>query len=106
MKQKRHYKDAHRIYHDLTGKRIDSIEHLEVALINDFRSFRNVYDTIEVNKKNFLNVQYVLFNLLKKLGHPCDKKNFNLPKGDVSRRFHDMICKKVFDKLVGKLSLQ
>ena len=73
-----------------------SIDYLEHALINDFSSFIVVYDTLEVKRKNFLNIQYVLFNLLKKLCHPCDDKNFNLPKGDMSRLFH-MICKEVFN---------
>jgi len=99
LKCTKQYKNVHRLYYDLTGKRIDDIDYLEHKLIGDYIEFIRVYNTLEVDRKNFLNIQYVLYQLLMRLDHPCDVKNFSLPKTDKSRLFHDEICRRVFDKL-------
>lgn len=95
----KHYKNAHKIYYDLKEKMIDDIEYLEHKLILDYREFTSVYNTLEVDRKNFLNVQYILYQLLMRRGHACDVENFNLPKTKGSRVFHDEVCKKVFETL-------
>ena len=99
LKGTKYYKNAHRIYFDLTGEYIDDIDHLESKLIQDYREFTRVYNTLEVDRKSFLNVQYVLFILLRRRGHPCKESNFNLPKTPASKNFHDEVCSVVFDKL-------
>ena len=95
----KHYKNAHRIYFDLTGKMIDNIDHLKQALVLDFKKFMQEYNILGVDRKNFLSVQYVLYQLLRRRGHPCDENNFNLPKTEGSRRLHDEICLKIFNEL-------
>jgi hypothetical protein len=95
----KHYKNTHKIYYELTGKMIDDIEYLEYDLVNDYREFTRVYKTLKVDRKNFINVQYILYHLLKRRGHSCDVENFSLPKTKGSRIIHDELCKKVFETL-------
>ena len=95
----KHYKNVHRIYADLTGKLIDDIEYLEFKLIQDYREFTRVYKTLEADRKNFLNVQFILYHLLMKHGHRCDANNFSFPKTKGSRAFHDEVCLKIFNAL-------
>ena len=84
----------------LTGKYVDDIEHLEIRLIEDFKIFSSEYDlVIEKERKKFLNMNYILFHLLKRLGHPVDKKNFTLIKTEKARIEHEEICKRIFKKL-------
>ena len=99
FKLTRHYKNAHRIYHDLTGKFIDDIEHLERQLLSDYNDFIRVYHTLGIDRKNFLNVQYVLYHLLRRHGHPCDARNFSLPRTDACKAFHNEIFTRVFHEL-------
>ena len=99
LKLTKHYKDVHMIYFDLSGTKIDDIDYLEDRLIRDFINFVRVYDALKVDRKNFLSFQYVLYQLLRRRGHPCDEKNFNLPMTERSRRLHDEICLKVFNEL-------
>ena len=95
----KHYKNAHRIYFDLTGTKVDDIAHLEDKLIRDYRLFIDAYYKLKVDRTNSLSVQYVLYQLLRRRGHPCDENNFNLPKTEGSRKFHDEICRQVFNEL-------
>jgi len=83
----------------LTGHLIDDISYIEDDLINDFKLFMNAYYKLKIKRKNFLNMQYILYQLLKRRGHPCDMQNFTLPKTEGCKLFHDEICQKVFDDL-------
>ena len=61
------YKDAHYIYYDLTGKLIDDIGYLEHKLIKDYREFILAYRELQLDRKNSLNVQYVLYQMWSSL---------------------------------------
>ena len=95
----KHYKNVHRIFTDLTGELFDDIEYLHDDLLSDYKKFKNMYYTLNMRRKNFLNVQYILYHLLKRRGHPCNAENFILPKTEKSRVFHEEVCQMVFNKL-------
>ena len=104
LKYGKHYKNAHYIYYDLAGKMIDDIGYLEHKLICDYREFIVAYRDLQLDRKNSLNVQYVLYQLLRRHGHPCEVQNFSLPKTKRCKAFHDEVCKEIFSKLGWKFS--
>ena len=100
----KHYEDVFLIYYKLTGKKPDDISHLEQKLMEDFDTLSNLYDqkfkqTKRVERKNFINTQYVLYQLLRKYKHPCKKDDFNILKTLDRKSFHDDICSELFEEL-------
>ncbi len=105
LKHVKQYENVNLIYYTLTGKR-ENISHLEQLLIEDFRELVKLYDSIhgkdkqeELDRKNFMNVQYLLFQLLKRHGHPCKFEDFSTLKTIDRKLFHDNICRNLFAKL-------
>jgi hypothetical protein len=100
----KHYEDVVLIYHKLTGKKVDDISHIEDALMEDFDKISNVYDqkfkfTGKIERKSFINTQYVLFQLLRKHRYPCKRNDFNMLKTLDRKSFHDDIVKEIFEHL-------
>jgi hypothetical protein len=100
----KHYEDVVLIYHKLTDKKVDDISHIEDALMEDFDKISNVYDqkfkfTGKIDRKSFINTQYVLFQLLRKHRYPCKRNDFNMLKTLDRKSFHDDIVKEIFEHL-------
>jgi hypothetical protein len=100
----KHYEDIVLIYHKLTGKKVDDISHLEDSLMEDFDKISNIYDqkfkfTRKIERKSFINTQYVLFQLLRKHKYPCKQSDFNMLKTLDRKSFHDEIVKEIFEHL-------
>jgi hypothetical protein len=97
----KHYEDTILIHYTLTGKRPDNIEHLEEKLMSDFDKLTEQYDLLfkDIERKNFINTQYVLFQLLRKHGYNCNKDDFAVLKTTERKACHDDICKTLFDAL-------
>jgi hypothetical protein len=100
----KHYEDVNLIYHNLTGKALPNISHLEEHLLHDFDILSNLYDQLyikqrRINRKNFINTQYVLYQLLKRHRYPCEKSDFNFLKTIERQCFHDTICSELFKQL-------
>ena len=76
------------IFYQVTGKTVDDISHLENHLLANFRLFSAEYDLerIKLGRKKFLNMNYVLFHLLKQLGHKVDLNNFSLLKTEKTKK--------------------
>ena len=69
------------IYHKITDHEIPDITHLENNLMSDFDSLLEMYDsTFKTNRKNFINNQYVLYQLLRKYKYNCRKEDFQFLK--------------------------
>jgi ribosomal protein S27AE len=105
----KHYEDLNLIYHTITGAPLDDISHLEDALIRDFDTLNELYDqlyikTRKIERKNFINTQYVLFQLLRRHKYPCDQSDFNFLKTTERKCFHDSICLELFTHLKWKFS--
>lgn len=99
-----HYEDLNLIYHNITGKDLDDISHLESFLMNDFDKLSKLYDeeyikTKKISRKNFINTQYVLYQLLKRHKYPCIKTDFTFLKTIERKSFHDEVCSDLFKKL-------
>lgn len=106
LKYIKHYENVNIIYSMLTSNRIDDIGHLEKQLIDDFKELVTLYDKLhskdkpeELSRKNFLNVQYLLFQLLRRHGYDCKIEDFAILKTPERKLFHDTICCNLFKKL-------
>lgn len=108
----KHYEDAVLIHYNLTGIKPPDISHLESKIIADFDKLVETYEktikgkniiagtVIDVDeRKNFINNQYVLYQLLKKYKHNCDITEFNILKTLERQKFHDLICELLFKEL-------
>ena len=97
----KHYENINLIYSNITGKKLDDISHLVDRIIQDFDILSDTYDRkfSDTNRKNFINTQYVLFQLLRKHGHDCDKDDFTNLKTVDRKFFHEEMIKKLFQEL-------
>ena len=102
--QSKHYEDVILIYHKMTGRKVDDISHLENQLMEDFAKISNLYDkkfkfTGKIERKSFINTQYILFQLLRRHKYHCKKEDFNMLKTLDRKSFHDDIVKELFEYL-------
>ena len=96
-----HYENVHLIHSTLTGIKADDISHLEDQLLDDFDALTDLYDRKfkHINRKNFINTQYVLYQLLLRHKHPCKKEEFIILKTIDRKLFHDEVCQELFTHL-------
>jgi hypothetical protein len=102
MKCVKHYEDHVLIYKNLTGKEVPDLSVLEEDLLHDFDELVECYDRRFKNtteRKNFINTQYVLFQLLRRHKYPCNKEDFNILKTVDRKYYHDEICSELFHDL-------
>ena len=112
LQYKKQLKNVNLIYFELTQKHIDDISHLEYALLEDLKTLMTLLDEqayIEdgsikdtwrsLNRKNFLNIPSLLFQLLRNRNHPCEMSNFNILKTSNSIKFHNDVSCNLFEKL-------
>lgn len=97
----KHYEDVVLIHFVLTGTQPPDITALENQLLHDFDQLTTLYDKKyrQQDRKNFINTQYVLFQLLKRHKFPCKKEDFNILKTIDRKFYHDDICKSLFEEL-------
>ena len=98
------YEHVFLIYNIITGKKNDNISHLEKVLLEDFETLSELYDRKfkkekKINRKSFINAQYVLYHLLRKHKYPCKKEDFNILKTLDRKSFHDEILSELFQEL-------
>lgn len=98
------YDNAKYIYSVITGKKWPDLSHLEDQLMADFDVLVNAYVKKykyenKIARKSFMNIQYVLFQLLNKNKYPCKKEDFNILKTNDRKTFHDDIAKSLFEEL-------
>lgn len=103
-KHSKHYEDINLIYSTLTGNKTNDLSHIENYLMEDFEKLTYAYDILykknkHIERKSFINSQYVLYQLLIKHKHPCNKEDFNILKTTDRQSFHDDICKELFKYL-------
>jgi hypothetical protein len=102
LKYTKHYENVNLIHYNLTGVKPDNISHLEEVLLQDFDQLTKAYDSIyknNIERTNFINTQYVLYQLLRKHKHPCKGDDFVMLKTIERQQFHDDIMKSLFDYL-------
>lgn len=104
LEYSKHYENVNLIHYHLTGKKPDNISHLEDKLLDDFDQLTDFYDKKFKNKpgfdrKNFINTQYVLYQLLMRYKHICKKEDFTILKTVDRKSFHDDVAKICFEEL-------
>ena len=98
----KHYENVNLIHYNLTEIKPDDISHLEDQLLCDFDKLTNIYDKLYKNKtdrKNFINTQHCLYQLLKRHKHNCNKEDFTVLKTIERKTFHDMVSSRCFEAL-------
>ena len=97
----KHYENINLIHYNMTGIKPDDIGYLEDKLLDDFDTLVELYDKLfkHINRKNFINTQYILHNLLKRHKHPCKADDFTILKTIDRKTFHDDIFKELATRL-------
>jgi hypothetical protein len=95
------YENVNLIYNKITGVKLDDISYLYESILTDFDLLSDLYDKKFSNqsRKNFINTQYVLFQLLSKNKHKCKKEDFSNLKAIDRKFFHENILKSLFEDL-------
>ena len=98
LRLSKHYENVQLIHYNLTGQPPPDISHLEGKLLQDFEKLTTLYDDIHKkdSRKNFINTQYVLFQLLRRHKFECDPSEFSILKTSERRDWHYSICKNLF----------
>jgi hypothetical protein len=97
----KHYENVHLIHYTFTLIKPDDISYLEDQLLEDFDVLIELYHKrfAHIKRKNFINTQYVLYQLLCRHRHPCKQEEFIILKTIDRKNFHDDICKTLFEEL-------
>lgn len=97
----KHYDDYVLIHSQLTGQPANDLSKIEDLLISDFEIISKKYTELysSVDRKNFINIQYILYRLLIKHRHPFDPEDFSVTKSVDRKAERDKICKHIFKSL-------
>lgn len=97
----KHYDDYILIHSNLTGQRTNNISHLEDALISDFEKISEKYSELynSAERKNFINIQFILYQLLIKYNYKFDPEDFPNIKSTDKKIERDKICMEIFKSL-------
>jgi hypothetical protein len=98
------YENANYIFSEISGLKCPDITHLEDQLMDDFDTLVNLYTKRfkyekGIERKSFINIQCVLFQLLVKNKHKCRKEDFNILKTVDRKTFHDEILRELFEEI-------
>ena len=102
----KYYEDINLIYQHFTGKKCPIInQDVYVKILDDFEKRVQMFITIsnededKIERTNFLNSQYVLYQLLKKNNYQCSEQDFALPRSIKCRVDQEKIYIMLCDKL-------
>lgn len=97
----KHYENINLIHYNLTGQKPHDISHLEDVLLNDFEILTELYDKrfCDLNRRNFINIHYVLFQLLHRHNYPYNNNDKVTIKTLERKYLYDEICKQLFEEL-------
>lgn len=100
----KHYENINLIHYHMTGNKPDDISHLEEKLLEDFDALTEVYDKIfkTIDRKNFINAQYLLARLLVRHKHPFNEDDFTVLKTIDRKTFHDDVFREICNNLEWK----
>ncbi len=98
------YEDIIYIYHKITNKPPDDISNIESKLMEDFDILTEQYDkkyksSIQHKRKNFINIQCILYQLLLRHGYKCKRSDFNILKTIDKKYVHEDIISDLFKDL-------
>lgn len=101
LEYSKHYENINLIHYNLTGIKPDDISYLEDKLLEDFDILTDMYDKMykNIDRKNFINTQFLLYALLIKHRHPCKKEDFSILKTVDRLNFHNDITNQLFQAI-------
>lgn len=94
-----YYEDIHFIHAYFTGEPLHDIHNIEKDLFKDFDKIIEIYDGMNIKRKNFLNSQYILFQLLKRYKVKVEEHDFEILKTTERLKVHDDIYKQICEQL-------
>lgn len=95
-----HYDHINLIHQTITGEQCPNIEEMEDKLYDMFDIQEESCITVLVDRRiNSLTVNYKLFKLLQKLGHPCKKDDFYILRTIAKKDEHDDSMEEVWDNI-------
>ena len=97
----KHYENINLIHYNLSGIKPDDIGYLEDKLLEDFDILTETYDRMykDIDRKNFINTQFILYALLVRHKHPCKKEDFSILKTVDRLNFHNDIANQLFQAI-------
>jgi hypothetical protein len=91
-----HYEDLNLLHNYFTGIPCPDVSHIEEELFEDFDKIVEVYDSLkDITRKNFLNSQYVLYQLLKRRNIKVKDDDFDILKSRDRLNQHEEIFQKI-----------
>lgn len=100
LKQSSHYENVHLIHKNITDQPPNDISFIEIKLLNDFDLFSEIYDKRNnKEKKNFVNCNFLLYQLLQNNSIPCKKSEFYILKSSDRKDNNLEVIKPIFDEL-------
>jgi hypothetical protein len=97
-----HYENCILIWSLITKKSCPDISDLEEKIYQDFelveREYNKIIDGPEEERSSFMSYPYVLFQLLRRHGHKCNREFFNMLKED-RIIWLDEIMEKIYERL-------
>jgi hypothetical protein len=75
-----HYEDINLLHNQFTGIPCPDISYIRNELFDDFDKVMNVYETMEVDRVNSLNSQYILYQLLRRRKVKVNENDFGMLK--------------------------
>lgn len=97
----KHYENINLIHYTITGIKPDDISYLEEKLMKDFDILTDLYDKKykSLDRKSFINTQFVLYQLLLRHKHTCKQDDFAILKTIDRKNFHNDIMSDLFTEL-------
>jgi hypothetical protein len=90
----KYYEDIQLIWSKITGNPTKDISHLEERLYKDFNDLVSVFYSLYNNRKNFLNSQYVLKQLLRRYHYEVKDTDLIMLKTTARIKEHDEMYEK------------
>ena len=95
----KYYEDIQLIWSEITGNEKRDISNIEEALFKDFNSLVLVFYNLYNNRKNFLNSQYVLKQLLRRYNYELKDSELIMLKTTARIKEHDEMYEKCCENL-------
>lgn len=97
----RHNENIHLIFVRLTGRPPSDLSSIEERLYDDFRQVSDTFDKlyVENRRKNFINLQFILYQLLVRNGYKCRREEFTITSTFDTQLKHDRELQIIFDEL-------
>ncbi len=96
LQDAKHYEDIHLLHMTFKGVVSNNVSRFQSTLLADVDQLTMVYDREfkhwQIERKNFINTQYILYQLLHRQCYPRQRKHFTVLKTLDRKAYHDYLC--------------